>query len=69
MLTALTSTLLLESNFIPQTESNALGLTSYPDVAAQLTICLLLYAQIHQSILSKHTLSVQVGCQEPTLTI
>lgn len=36
------------------------------DVASKLAIWLLLHADIHQGILAKDTLGVQVGCQKAT---
>lgn len=65
----LTASLLLECNLISQTESNSLGLAPYPDIAAKLSICLLFNAHIHQGVLPKQTLCIQVGCQESALTI
>ncbi|KAK8505444.1 hypothetical protein V6N13_045881 [Hibiscus sabdariffa] len=48
----------------PETKSNPLVLAPYPDVPTQL-----LNTQIHQGILPKHTLCIQVRSQESTLPI
>ncbi|KAK8706664.1 hypothetical protein V6N13_057743 [Hibiscus sabdariffa] len=46
----------------PETKSNPLVLAPHPDVPTQL-----LNTQIHQGILPKHTLCIQVRSQESTL--
>ena len=46
-----------------------MGLAPNSDVAAQLAIGLLLNADVHQSVLAKHTLGIKVCSKEPTFSI
>ena len=61
------SALLFQGDLVPETESNTLSFTSYPDVSAQLTVGLFLDTQIYQSILPKNALRIQVSSKEPAL--
>ena len=61
------SAFLFQGDLVPETESNTLRFTSYPDVSTQLTVGLFLNTQIYQSILPKNTLRVQVSSKEPAL--
>lgn len=65
----LTASLLLEGNLVSQAERNSLGLAPYSDVTAELAINLLLNANVHQSIFSKHTLCVKICGKETAFTI
>jgi hypothetical protein len=65
----LTASLLLEGNLVSQAERNSLGLAPYSDVTAELAISLLLNANVHQSIFSKHTLCVKICSEETTFPI
>ena len=46
-----------------------MGFAPNSDVAAQLAIGLLLNADVHQSVLAKHTLGIKVCSKEPTFSI
>lgn len=46
-----------------------MGLTPYSDIAAQLAIGLLFNADVHQCILTKNTLGIEISSDKPTFSI
>ena len=65
----LRSSFLLQGNLVSKRKCNALCFAADPDVTGQLAVRLLLATNIHQGILSEHTLGVQIGSQETTISL